>query len=77
MPPRVHFGPRGRIAIGVYEDEMIGLDPLGGLENEAGNNDDNEDAGAVGGCLDNKALEFVITFVLPLGNDLDAVAELE
>ena len=58
-------------------NEMIGLDPLGGLEHEAGDDDAYADAGAVGWRLDKEALEFVITFVLPLGNDFNAVADLE
>ena len=53
------------------------FDPFDGLEEQAGDERLDADPRAVIGCLDHEALVFLIARVLPLGNDLDAVADLE
>jgi hypothetical protein len=59
------------------EDEVIGLDPLGGVEDEAGNDGADVDLGGVRWSLDDDARELVVTRVLPFGDDLNAVADLK
>ena len=59
------------------KDELVGLDPLGGVEHEAGDEGADADLGGVRWGFDDVSLEPFITRVLPFGNDLHAVADLE
>lgn len=58
-------------------DEAVGLDPFDGLEDEAGDVRPNVDPGAIGRGLDDVAFVFLVARILPIGHDLDAVADLE
>ena len=58
-------------------DEHFGLDPFGGLEDEVGNVCLDADPGAIVGSLEDEALVLIVARILPLGHDLDAVADLE
>ena len=53
------------------------LDAGHGVVGEAGDDGLDKNPCAVGRCLNDNTLEFVIPFVLPLGLDADAVADLE
>ena len=58
-------------------DELVSLDPFDGLEEQARDDRLDADAGAAVGCLDDEAFVFLVARILPLGHDLDAVADLE
>ena len=51
------------------------LDAGHGVVGVAGDDGLNENPCAVGRCLDDNTLEFVITFVLPLGLDADTITD--
>ncbi len=55
------------------EDEAVGFDPFGGVEDEAGDEGADADLGGVGWSFDDEALVLVIARVLPFGNDLHTV----
>ena len=65
------------MVLGLDEDEVICLDPLGGMEDEAGDDGADVDLCGVRWCLDDEAHELVVARVLPFGNDLHAVTDLE
>ena len=58
-------------------DELVGFDPLDRLEEQAGDDRLNSDPGAIVWCLDDKALVFPVAQILPLGHDLNSVADFE
>jgi hypothetical protein len=58
-------------------DETVGFDPFDGLEEQAGDDRLDADAGAIFGCLDDEAFVFLVARILPLGHDLDAVADFQ
>ena len=59
------------------KNELVGFDPFGGLEDEVRNNGADTDAGGVRRCFNDKALVSIVARILPLGHDLDSVADLE
>ena len=58
-------------------NEMIGLDPLGRVKDEARYHGADTDAGAIVRGFDHEALEPFIAQILPFEDDLHAVADLE
>jgi hypothetical protein len=54
-----------------------GFDPFDGLEEQAGDDCLDAHAGAIFGSLDDEALVLIVTRILPLGHDLDAVTDIE
>ena len=65
------------MVIGGEKKQVICLDPFDGLEEQAGDDRLNADPCAVVWSLDDEALVFFVARILPLGHDLDAVADLE
>jgi len=58
-------------------DELVGSDPLGGVDDRAGDDCANADPGAIFGTFDDESLLLVVAWILPLEHDLDTVADLE
>ena len=67
----------GSLVIGREKGELVGFDPFGGLEEQAGDDRLDADAGAVVGSLDDEALVLIVARILPPGHDLDSVTDLE
>ena len=65
------------LLISINTHQISNFDALGGWVLEATDYGLDEHTGAVFWGLDDDALPLVVTFVLPLGLDADAVADLE
>jgi len=71
------FGVQFSFFSGRNQDEAVGFDPFGGVEDEAGDEGADADLSGVRRSFDDEALELFVPRVLPLGNDLHLIADFE
>ena len=76
--PELHAELRSNESFVVVNiNELLGFDPLSGLEDEARDDGLDVNLGSICWSFDDEALKLFISRILPFWNDLHAVADLE